>query len=142
MTSYRKLLVLGAAVSLLGVLVAGYGLVAGTFSASSYVRGHYARATGHDIGRQAIAYTSSLAPSRVTQDVTRAFRPSDRYADATGTYLRYGNDSVVIRPLGTGSVILLENMNTAYSRYHSTVGSAWGWSRGNTSRGGGPGAGK
>ncbi|ASW53030.1 DUF4247 domain-containing protein [Plantactinospora sp. KBS50] len=142
MTSYRRWLVLGAAVSLVGVLVAGYGLVAGTFTARSYVRGHYARSVGHDIGREAVAYTSSLPPSRVTRDVTGAFHPSDRYADASGTYLRFGDDSVVIRPLAAGSVILLEKMGTAYPRYHGIVGSAWGWSRGNTSRGGGPGAGK
>ena len=49
---------------------------------------------------------------------------------------------MVILPIAAGSVILLERMSTAYPRYHSTVGSHWGWGRGSTVRGGGPGSGK
>ncbi len=140
--THRRWIGLGAALALVGVLVAGTGLFFGTFSPRGYVKDRYARSASHDIGRDAIAYTSSRPPSQVAKELTGAWRPADRYVDPSGYYLRYGDDSVVIRPLAAGSLILLERMTTAYPRYHGTVGSGWGWSRGSTVRGGGPGAGK
>lgn len=74
--------------------------------------------------------------------MTDAWKPADQYVDGSGVYLRYDDDSVVILPVAAGSVILLERLSTAYPRYHSTVGNSWGWGRGSTVRGGGPGSGK
>ena len=82
------------------------------------------------------------SPSQVAKEITDAWKPADQYVDGSGVYLRYDDDSVVILPIAAGSVILLERMTTAYPRYHSTVGRHWGWGRGSTVRGGGPGSGK
>ena len=77
-------------------------------------------------------------------DISRAWSPAGRYADGSGVYLRYSNDSVVLRPNGAGTLILVEGLRTAYNRYAGTVGgSGWvGRGDGNSGRGGGPGTGK
>jgi hypothetical protein len=140
--TYRRWFVVGVGSAVIGALVAAFAIFYGNLSPRGYVQDHYQRATGQDIGRDAIAYTSAKAPSQVAKDVTDAWQPADQYVDGSGVYLRYDDDSVVILPIATGSVILLERLGTAYPRYHSTVGNHWGWGRGSTVRGGGPGAGK
>ncbi|SCE86042.1 DUF4247 domain-containing protein [Micromonospora mirobrigensis] len=140
--TYRRWFVLGVAFAVIGALVAAFAIFYGNFSPRGYVQDHYTRAASRDVGSDAVAYTSNRAPSQVAKDVTGAWKPADQYVDGSGVYLRYDDDSVVILPIATGSVILLERMRTAYPRYHSTVGSYWGWGRGSTVRGGGPGAGK
>ncbi|MER7440100.1 DUF4247 domain-containing protein [Micromonospora avicenniae] len=140
--TYRRWFVVGAAFAVIGALVAAFAVFYGSFSPRGYVEDHYKRDAGRDIGREAVAYTSAGTPSRVAKEITDAWQPADQYVDGSGVYLRYDDDSVVILPAATGSVILLENLRTAYPRYHSTVGSYWGWGRGSTVRGGGPGAGK
>jgi hypothetical protein len=140
--SYRPWILVGVAVALVGAMVAGFALVFGNFSPRGYVEDRYTRAASRDIGRQAVAYTSTRPPSQVAKEVTGAWRPADQYVDGSGVYLRYDDDSVVILPIAAGSVILLERMTTAYPRYHSTVGGGWAWSSGRTVRGGGPGSGK
>ncbi|MFC0005159.1 DUF4247 domain-containing protein [Micromonospora siamensis] len=140
--TYRRWFVLGVAFAVIGALVAAFAIFYGNFSPRGYVQDHYTRAASRDIDSNAVAYTSNRAPSQVAKDVTGAWKPADQYVDGSGVYLRYDDDSVVILPIATGSVILLERMRTAYPRYHSTVGSYWGWGRGSTVRGGGPGAGK
>jgi hypothetical protein len=139
---YRRLFVLGVVLALVGGLVAGFGVFYGNFSPREYVADKFTRAPQYDIGDDAVAYTSSQAPSQVAHQITSVWRPADQYVDASGIYLRYEVDSVVILPLAKGSVILLEPVATAYRRYYNTVGSAWGWGRGVTVRGGGPGSGK
>ncbi|MCX4469050.1 hypothetical protein C5N14_10980 [Micromonospora sp. MW-13] len=140
--TYRRWFVVGAAVAVVGALLAAFAILYGNFSPRGYVEDRYTRATSRDIGRAAVAYTSSKSPSQVADEVTSAWKPADQYVDGSGVYLRYDDDSLVILPIAAGSVILLERMTTAYPRYHSTVGSHWGWGRGSTVRGGGPGAGK
>ncbi|GLY22580.1 DUF4247 domain-containing protein [Micromonospora sp. NBRC 101691] len=140
--TYRRWFVVGAAFAVIGALVAAFAIFYGNFSPRGYVEDRYTRATGQDIGRDAIAYTSTKRPSQVADEVTDAWKPADQYVDGSGVYLRYDDDSVVILPVATGSVILLERLSTAYPRYHSTVGNSWGWGRGSTVRGGGPGSGK
>ncbi|MEU6072403.1 DUF4247 domain-containing protein [Micromonospora sp. NPDC047074] len=140
--TYRRWFVVGAAFAVIGALVAAFAFFYGSFSPRGFVEDKYTRAVSRDIGRDALAYTSNRAPSQVAKEVTDAWQPADQYVDGSGVYLRYDDESVVILPLAVGSVILLERMNTAYPRYHSTVGSHWGWGRGNTVRGGGPGSGK
>ncbi|WP_229398953.1 DUF4247 domain-containing protein [Micromonospora okii] len=140
--TYRRWFVVGAAVAVVGALIAAFAIFSGNFSPRGFVEDRYARAASRDIGSQAVAYTSSKSPSQVAAEVTDAWRPADQYVDGSGVYLRYDDDSVVILPIAAGSVILLERMSTAHPRYHSTVGSHWGWGRGSTVRGGGPGSGK
>ncbi|MEV0324840.1 hypothetical protein CA850_15290 [Micromonospora echinospora] len=140
--TYRRWFVVGAAFAVIGALVAAFAIFYGNFSPRGYVEDRYTRATGQDIGRDAIAYTSTKRPSQVADEVTDAWKPADQYVDGSGVYLRYDDDSVVILPVAAGSVILLERLSTAYPRYHSTVGNSWGWGRGSTVRGGGPGSGK
>ncbi|GAB3978008.1 DUF4247 domain-containing protein [Plantactinospora veratri] len=140
--TYRRWFVVGGAFALVGALVAGFAIFYGNFSPRGYVQDRYARAAAQDIGRDATAYRSDKSPTVVADEITGAWRPADRYVDASGVYLRYDEDSVVILPLAGGSLILLERLVTAYPRYSSTVGNAWGWGRGSSVRGGGPGAGK
>ncbi|MFF3853089.1 DUF4247 domain-containing protein [Micromonospora sp. NPDC002575] len=140
--TYRRWFVVGTAVAVVGALLAAFAIFYGNFSPRGYVQDRYHRATSRDIGRDAVAYTSTKTPSQVAKEVTDAWQPADQYVDGSGVYLRYDDDSVVILPIAAGSVILLERLTTAYPRYHSTVGSHWGWGRGSTVRGGGPGAGK
>lgn len=140
--TYRRWFVVGVAVAVVGALVAAFAIFYGNFSARGYVQDHYARAASQDIGSDALAYTSNKSPSQVAKDVTDAWQPADQYVDGSGVYLRYDDDSVVILPIAAGSLILLEQLGTAYPRYHSRVGNHWGWGRGSTVRGGGPGAGK
>lgn len=140
--TYRRWFVVGAAFAVIGALVAAFAIFYGNFSPRGYVADRYNRASGQDIGGDAIAYTSSKSPSSVADELTDAWKPADQYVDGSGVYLRYDDDSVVILPMAAGSVILLERLSTAYPRYHSTVGNSWGWGRGNTVRGGGPGSGK
>ncbi|MEU8295979.1 DUF4247 domain-containing protein [Micromonospora sp. NPDC048909] len=140
--TYRRWFVVGVAFAVIGALVAAFAIFYGNFSPRGYVEDRYTRAAGQDIGRDAVAYTSNRTPSEVAKDVTDAWRPADQYVDGSGVYLRYDDDSVVILPVAAGSLILLERLGTAYPRYHSTVGSGWGWGRGSTVRGGGPGSGK
>ncbi|MGW4498674.1 DUF4247 domain-containing protein [Micromonospora sp. NPDC004336] len=140
--TYRRWFVVGVAFAVIGALVAAFAIFYGNFSPRGFVEDRYTRSASRDIGRDAVAYTSPLAPSQVAKEVTDAWKPADQYVDGSGVYLRYDDDSVVILPTVAGSVILLERMRTAYPRYHSTVGSHWGWGRGSTVRGGGPGSGK
>jgi hypothetical protein len=140
--TYRRWFLVGGIFALVGVLLAGFGLFYGNFSPRGYVADRYTRATGHDIGPDAVAYTSDQAPTLVARQITDTWQPADQYVDGSGVYLRYDDDSVVILPLAAGSVILLERLTTAYPRYYSRVGNAWAWGRGSTVRGGGPGSGK
>jgi hypothetical protein len=140
--TYRGWFMIGAAFALVGVLVAGFGLFYGNFSPRGYVEDRYTRAASRDIGDDAKAYTSPKTPTAVAADITGAWEPADQYIDGSGVYLRYDDDSVVIQPLAAGSLIMLERMSTAYPRHYGIVGGFWGWGRGTTTRGGGPGAGK
>ncbi|MFY1637949.1 DUF4247 domain-containing protein [Solwaraspora sp. WMMB335] len=132
----------GVVLALIGVVVSCSGLVFGTFSARSYVERAYTRSVADDIGSDADGFRSDQQPRQVVRELTDTFPPEDQYADGDRYYLRYGDDSVVILPAAIGSLILVERMVTAYPRYRSTVGNAWNWNRGSTTRGGGPGTGK
>ncbi|WP_432972784.1 DUF4247 domain-containing protein [Dactylosporangium sp. CA-233914] len=127
-----------------GLLIGGITVFSGSFSPRSYVSQHYQRAAVRDIGTEARAYTSTKSPTRVADEISRAWSPAGRYADGTGVYLRYSEDSIVLKPSGTGTLILVEALRTAYRRYSGTVGgSGWvGRGDGISSRGGGPGSGK
>jgi hypothetical protein len=140
--TYRRWFLVGGALALVGLLIAGVGTAYGNFSPRGFVDNHYSRSAGDDIGDDARAYTSRQSPSQVAADITGAWEPADRYVDGSGVYLRSADDSVVILPLAVGSLILVEKLATAYPRYLPIVGGYWGWGRGASLRGGGPGAGK
>ncbi len=140
--TYRRWFVVGLVVALVGAVVAGAATLYGSFSPRGYVSDTFRRAADRDIGDDAEAYTSDEEPSRVAQDITDAWEPADEYVDGSGVYLRYADDAVVILPLAVGSLILIERLSTAYPRYAAVVGGFWGWGRGASVRGGGPGAGK
>jgi len=143
MLTYRKLLIVAAVLGVLGVGLSAVGFANSAFSPRSYVSSHYTRANRYDIGRDALAYTTARSPALVSRDLGRAWRPTNQYSDTSGYYLRYGDDSVVVRAQGVGSLILLEKMRTANTRYAPIIGNNWHYdSRQSTSRGGGPGAGK
>jgi len=127
-----------------GLLIGGISACSGSFSPRSYVAKHYQRAAARDIGADARAYTSTKSPTRVADEISRAWSPAGRYADGSGIYLRYSDDSVVLKPNGGGTLILVERLRTAYNRYSGTVGgNGWvGRGDGNSVRGGGPGSGK
>ncbi|HEU4423246.1 MAG TPA: DUF4247 domain-containing protein [Pilimelia sp.] len=140
--THRRWFFFAVVLALLGVLVAGVATAYGNFSPRGYVADHYARSASDDIDDAAEAYTSRQSPSQVAAEITSAWQPADQYVDDSGVYLRYADDAVVILPLAIGSMILVERLATAYPRYYSVVGGYWGWGRGASLRGGGPGAGK
>lgn len=122
---------LPAGLAAVGLLL--FGIAAGSgggLTPRDYVQGHYQRAAGRDIGGEAVAYTSPRRPTEVAGQITRAWSPAGRYADGSGVYLRYATDSVVLRPDGTGTLILVEAVHSAYRRYAGTLGDS-GWSNRN-----------
>ncbi|MER7007090.1 DUF4247 domain-containing protein [Dactylosporangium sp. NPDC000555] len=127
-----------------GLVIGGIAAFSGSFSPRSYVDKHYQRAASRDIGTDARAYLSAKPPSRVADEISRAWSPAGRHADGSGVYLRYSTDSVVLKPNDTGTLILVEALRTAYSRYSGTLGgNGWaGYGEGNSGRRGGPGSGK
>ena len=135
--------VIAGLLAVIGLAVGGVAIFSGNSSPRGYVQRHFSRAASRDNGT-AMAFTSTQAPSLVAQQVRGAWKPANDYADATGVYLRYARDAVTIFPLATGSLIMVEESSRAYRRYYSTVGSSWGYTagRGESVRGGGPGAGK
>lgn len=112
-------------------------------SVRDYVEDTYTRTATLDQDEE-IAYTSTAAPSVVTAALVGAWKPVSQYADGSGTYLRYNDDMVLVRPHNGGSVIRVDDVDRAYRRYHSHVGGYWGWTSGHgeSFRGRGPGAGK
>nr|WP_313900050.1 DUF4247 domain-containing protein [Dactylosporangium roseum] len=135
---------MAACLGVIGLFIGGFTLFSGSFSPRAYVSKHYQRAAARDIGTDARAYVTTKSPTRAANEIAGAWKPAGRYADGTGIYLRYSKDSVVLKPNGTGTLILVEPLRTAYNRYSGTVGgSGWvGRGDGNSGRGGGPGTGK
>ncbi|MFI5840941.1 DUF4247 domain-containing protein [Catenuloplanes sp. NPDC051500] len=142
MTPHRKWIIGGVALALVGVLVAGAATFFGNFSVRGYVADKFTRSATNDIGGDALAYTSGKAPSAVASQIRNVWQPADEVVDASGVYMRYADDAVVILPAAVGSLILVEDIDSAYRRHSSHVGGYWGWGRGTSLRGGGPGSGK
>lgn len=140
--TYRKWFVAGTALAVIGLLLAGAAVLGGSFSPRGYIADNFRRSAANDIGDDAKAYTSPKSPSEVARQITDAWKPADQYVDGSGIYLRYSEDAVVVLPAAVGSLILVERLTTAYPRYSSVVGGYWGWGRGTSVRGGGPGVGK
>jgi hypothetical protein len=143
-STYKKLFIIAAVLGVVGAGASIFGISKAAFSPRSYVSQHYTRASRYDIGRDAIAYTSARSPALVSSEITRAWRPSNRYDNGGAAYLRYGDDSVVVKAAAAGgALILIEKMRTANTRYVPIIGNSWNYStRQNSNRGGGSGTGK
>lgn len=143
MSRHGKWFLAAGAAGVAGLVLAAFVIFAGSFSVAGFVSSKYSRASAQDID-DAKAYTVNRRPSLVADEITKAWKPADSFADASGVYLRYSDDVVAIFPRGRGSLIMVEDADRAYRRYHSHVGSHWGWNSryGGDYRGGGPGSGK
>lgn len=136
-----------AAVAVVIALIVGLVMIfAGGGGPRGYVAHTYTRAAHLDIpgDDDNEAYTSPKPPKTVAAAITAKWRPQAQSSDASGIYLRYSDDAVIVQPHQRGSVIHLMDADRAYHRYHSHVGHVWGWTstRGESFRGGGPGVGK
>ncbi|SFS56870.1 DUF4247 domain-containing protein [Saccharopolyspora flava] len=142
----RYWFVIAGAAAVIALIVAMVLIFAGGGGPRGYVQQHYTRAAHLDIAGDDDneAYTSPKPPRTVAGEITAKWRPQAQTTDASGVYLRYSDDAVIIQPQRTGSVIHLMDADRAYRHYHSHVAHVWGWSstRGETFRGGGPGVGK
>ncbi len=138
--------VIAAMTAVLALLVALVTIFSTGSGPRGFVANHYTRAAQLDIrgDDDNEAYTSTKAPSKVTAVITSAWEPITQHTDASGVYLRYSDDGVIIRPRGRGSVIHVMEIDDAYRHFHGVVAGYWGWTgtRGEAFRGRGPGAGK
>lgn len=138
--------VIAAITAVLALIIALVTIFSTGTGPRGYVANNYTRAAQLDIAgdNDNKAYTSTRAPSQVSAEVTDAWEPIAQRVDASGVYLRYSEDGVVIKPRGRGSVIHVMDVEEAYRHYHGVVGGYWGWTgtRGEAFRGRGPGAGK
>lgn len=84
-------------------------------------------------------------PTEVAARIADARKPAERRVTTSGVFLRYQKDmvGVVPDPAG-GSRVLIEDERRGYGTFFPYVGGYWGTfsGRGETFRGGGPGAGK
>lgn len=98
---------------------------------------------------------SSQPVETVTADIVERFDPQDRYDDPAGTFMRYADTFVAVRPdPGGGTLISVDDDETGSSRYVPIIGGVfllggrYGGPRtrnggvGESNRGGGPGSGK
>lgn len=109
---------------------------------SGYIQKTYTRASNLDEGRGK-AYTSSLSPSVVADDIDDAEDARDERREGDTYFLQYKDHIVSVEPHQNGSKILLFKYRDGYNHY-SSVFLLWGWSSSPPSpfRGGGPGSGK
>jgi hypothetical protein len=94
-----------------------------------------------------LVYASSKPVTATTKDISDSFKPADRRSTEAGTFLRYSKDivSVLPDPSSRGrSRVLVDDEDTGYRRNYLFLGGFWGTysGRGESFRGGGPGAGK
>ncbi|WP_170047354.1 DUF4247 domain-containing protein [Couchioplanes caeruleus] len=108
-----------------GLVLAVLPLPVNDLSPGDYVAKSYPRSPADDIGGDAVAYTSPLPPTDVAATITKFWLPGRGCADAEGVYLRYAEDTVVIRRGRQGSLILVEKSATAYPRYVKHVAGYW-----------------
>ncbi len=138
--------VIAGMTAVLALIIALVTIFSSGTGVRGYVANHYTRATqldhrGDDDNK---AYTSFKEPSRVSREITSAWKPITQNTDGAGIYLRYDEDAVIIQPRKRGSVIHVMEVDKAYRHYHSHVGGFWGWGSpyGQSFRGRGPGSGK
>ena len=94
-----------------------------------------------------LVYASSKPVSATAKEIADDHKPAERRTTEAGAFLRYKKDivSVVPDPAGASrSRVLVDDEDTGYRRNYFFVGGFWGTfsGRGESFRGGGPGAGK
>ncbi|MGH3452123.1 MAG: DUF4247 domain-containing protein [Haloechinothrix sp.] len=136
--------VVGGVLLVIGMIIALNVFVFSGTSAASYVAKQFTRDSSQQYGNDVRAYTSSKKPTEVVAMIVDEWRPISQSVDGSGVYLRYSDDAIVIRPRGSGSLILVMDDDRAYRTYYGHVGGVWGWTstHGESFRGRGPGVGK
>ncbi len=140
----RRGLLVGFAVL---AMVGATGLFAtfrGPGSLRSYLRDNYTLVSSEENGRT-LEFASSDSPTATAQRIASRWKPAERLIDPAGLFLRYRDDMVVVTSDGSGgSRIHVDDDRGGYARWYPYVGGYWGTfsGRGETFRGGGPGAGK
>ncbi len=91
-----------------------------------------------------LVYASSKSVSATAKEIAGDHKPAERRTTEAGSFLRYKEDIVSVVPERTGSRVLVDDEDTGYRRNYLFVGGFWGTfsGRGESFRGGGPGAGK
>jgi Domain of unknown function (DUF4247) len=94
-----------------------------------------------------LVYASAKPVTATAKEISDANHPADRRTTESGTFLRYRHDivSVLPDPAARGrSRVLVDDEDTGYRRNYLFLGGFWGTysGRGESFRGGGPGAGK
>jgi hypothetical protein len=138
---------------MIALLLSGTGILGLVFVLTSHdtVRESIAKryrfvgteAVADDKGKT-LVYASSKSVVATTKEITGDHKPAERRATESGTFLRYKEDIVSVVPDRTGSRVLVDDEDTGYRRNYLFVGGFWGTysGRGESFRGGGPGAGK
>lgn len=129
---------------MIAVLVAVNLFVFSGTSAASYVDNEFERAPSSRYDNEVRSYRSDRKPTEVAALIVDQWQPLSQYADGSGVYLRYPDDAIVIKPRGSGSLILVMDDDRAYGLFYAHIGGVWGWTstHGGSFRGRGPGAGK
>lgn len=94
-----------------------------------------------------LVYASSHPVTATAKEISDANHPADRRTTESGTFLRYSHDIVSVLPDTKArgrSRVLVDDEDTGYRRNYLFLGGFWGTysGRGESFRGGGPGAGK
>ncbi len=143
----------------LGLLVIGLAFAAGSDSVEDYLE-ERCRDTGTERdpnGSRARSFRCEDPPARLAADLADQHKPADRRSTPAGHFLRYddemvgivaatGRESAALQGGGEGgrSKALLSDERNGYGFFYPYVGGFWGTyrGRGESFRGGGPGAGK
>lgn len=141
---------------LVALLLSGAGILGLVFVFTSHKSVRESIADRYDfVGTEAVpddkdrtlVYASSKPVSATAEEIAGDHKPAERRTTEAGAFLRYKEDivSVVPDPAGGGrSRVLVDDEDTGYRRNYLFVGGFWGTfsGRGESFRGGGPGAGK
>ncbi|MDP9432537.1 MAG: DUF4247 domain-containing protein [Actinomycetota bacterium] len=142
------------AAALAAVLLAGCGSGNGPGEIAQYVAETYEVTDRREDNVEA---RSDDSVSEVASDIVSIYEPNERHDEEAGTFLRYDEEFVAVRPDpdNSGSLISVDNSETGSSRWVPIIGpiflpgGRYGGPRrggfggaGDTGRGGGPGTGK
>lgn len=136
----------GLVVAAIGALVIGLVSCRGSQSVRDYVSGRCA-ATGSERdpqGRRADGFSCPGKPVAFAAALAGRHEPARRRSTPTGHFLRYRNEMVGIFPARGRTKVLLARERDGYGYFNNYIGGFWGsyGGRGESFRGGGPGAGK
>ncbi len=138
--------------TIIAVVLVGLGVLClgAAFASATSIREHVAKTyksagTRNEGGGKSLLYDSKKTPSATAKDIAEAVKPADRRLTPSGVFLRYQKDIVSVIPRGPrASRVIVEDERTGYRHGFLYLGGFWGTysGRGESFRGGGPGAGK